>query len=104
MSDYQDAWLERIEHKLDSIQTSVAGIEPLKNQLESHIQDDARLFHGNGQPGLIKDVECLKQDHKKMVEDRKQLVKLGVILLLAASAVGGSVPELVKTVVSVFVK
>lgn len=104
MADYQDDWLRRIEEKVDLVLADTAQLKPLKDQFVAHVKEDSRLFHGNGQPGLILQLDRIKQEQTKFNDERRQLIRVGIILLLVAAGVGGSVPELVKAAIAAFIK
>lgn len=64
-SNYLDAWLERIERKVDNISALTAELPALRTRLDEHISTDERMFHGDGNSsGLVKDVDRLKQWRK----------------------------------------
>ena len=96
MSDYQDEWLKRIEAQLEGIRAAVAPLASLSQRLEEHHS----ALYGNGQPGLIKDMERMKQTS----EDQRRSIKMWLLILLGVSAVGGSAPELVRAAVQAFLK
>ncbi len=62
MSDYQDEWLKRIDGQLTDIGKAVAPLLALSQRLEEHHS----ALYGNGQPGLLKDVDRLKQWQKSL--------------------------------------
>lgn len=64
-ANYLDAWLTRIERKVDAIATVTAELPNLRTRLDEHVAMDERMFHGDGSsPGLVKDVDRLKQWRK----------------------------------------
>ena len=61
MSEHIEAWLARIESKLDSLAPLPATMDAIGKRLDEHIEKDEHLFNGNGSPGIVKDVDRLKQ-------------------------------------------
>ena len=55
-----DAWMSRMEDKIDKLTVDMAAVASLRNQVEDHRQ----RIYGNGSPGLIKDVDRMKQRWK----------------------------------------
>lgn len=66
MSEHIEAWLSRIESKLDSLAPLPAKMDAIGQRLDDHIEKDEHLFNGNGSPGLVKDVDRLKQWQKSI--------------------------------------
>ena len=52
-----DAWMARVETKLDLLGQDMAQLKGMRGEVDDHHE---RLF-GNGQPGILKDVDRLKQ-------------------------------------------
>ena len=84
MSDYQDEWLSRIERKLDLCLAQAARIKPIQEQLDKHEE----LLYGNGSPGLIREIDRIKQLKKG----------LGWLIGIIAVGAGSSVVSVVKAV------
>lgn len=87
MSEHLEAWLERIEGKLDDLAVLPAQMEGLDKRLDEHIERDEDILHGNGQPGLVKDVDRLKQWRKSIYW------MVGAVLTLASAP---SLAEIVR--------
>ena len=75
-SERLDAWMTRLEAKLDKVGNDVAALMAMRDRLDDHHE---RLF-GNGQPGIVKDVDRLKQW-------QKSLYWLGGLMASASAAV-----------------
>lgn len=54
--------LARMEEKIDGLVLDMATVKAMRSQVEEHHE----RIYGNGQPGLIKDVDRLKQWKKSL--------------------------------------
>lgn len=86
-ADYLHEWLKRVEDKIDKVESSTSSISAISQRLNEHHV----VLYGNGQPGVIKDVDRLKQL-------RKALAWL-IGLIVVGSATSGA--ELIKAAVEV---
>ncbi|MGA7540356.1 MAG: hypothetical protein WBW93_16490 [Steroidobacteraceae bacterium] len=67
MTDHLTAWLERVEGKLDALTPLPEQMRGISKRLDEHIDRDEQIFHGNnGTPGLIREVDRLKQWRKSL--------------------------------------
>lgn len=57
-----DAWMDRVEGKLDKLTADMAAMTTLQSRVEDHQE----RIYGNGQPGLVKDVDRIKQWRKSL--------------------------------------
>jgi ribosome modulation factor len=57
-----DAWMQRMDSKVDGLRSDVAALMAVRDRVEEH---HARIY-GNGQPGILKDVDRLKQWKKAL--------------------------------------
>lgn len=55
--DRLDAWMRRMEDKVDALRTDMSALKTMRSQVEEHHE----RIYGNGQPGILKDVDRLKQ-------------------------------------------
>lgn len=85
MPDRLDAWMQRMENKVDGLRTDISGLMAVRDRVEEH---HARIY-GNGQPGLIKDVDRVKQRARQL----GWLV--GLFCTVATSAVAAEVVKMV---------
>lgn len=60
MTERLEIWMERMESKMDGVRADVADLKAMRAQVEEHHE----RIYGNGQPGIIKDVDRLKQWRK----------------------------------------
>lgn len=97
MSDYQDEWLKRIEDKLDRVGEQTSQIKPLQERFAEHATRDDELFYGNGAPGLLRDVDRLKQAHAR-------INRYWPFILLIAAAGGSSVPDIIHAALAIWFK
>ena len=58
--------LIRIESKLEEVRIGMGELKAMRERLDEHIEKDEHLFNGNGSPGLVKDVDRLKQWKKSI--------------------------------------
>lgn len=91
MDENADPWRDRMENKLDRIVEQLSNLPNIEHRLSEHHE---RLF-GNGQPGLIKDVDRLKQDHRRTT-------RIWPMLLLAVAAAGSAAPEVLHSLLKAF--
>ena len=52
-----DDWMARVEGKLDRLGADMAALNAMRERVDEHHE---RLY-GNGQPGILKDVDRVKQ-------------------------------------------
>lgn len=57
MTEQFEKWMARMDGKIDKLGEDMAELKAMRGQLKDHQE---RIF-GNGQPGLLKDVDRLKQ-------------------------------------------
>lgn len=100
MADYQDEWLKRIEEQIGEIRTAVMPLMAISQRLEEHHE----VLYGNGQPGVIKDVDRLKQDKRRSDDEQRKFFRLWVLIVICGAALGGSAPEIVRAAMQVFLK
>lgn len=58
--------LIRIESKLEEVRIGMGELKAIRERLDEHIEKDEHLFNGNGSPGIVKDVDRLKQWKKSI--------------------------------------
>lgn len=62
MSERLETLIERIDGNVDALRVDVAELKAMRAQVEEHHE----RIYGNGQPGLVKDVDRLKQERKNL--------------------------------------
>lgn len=68
MAELLESWMARLEAKVDGLRADVAALKAVQLQVEDHQE----RIYGNGQPGIIKDVDRLKQSSRKAEKDAEQ--------------------------------
>ena len=95
MTDPTEAWLNRVDKKLDDIGAAIADLRAVQQRVDDH---NERIY-GNGQPGLIKDVDRLKQSHRASVEERRRAWWVWLVIALGAGGAGSSVAEFARAAI-----
>jgi len=62
MTERLQTWMERLEGKVDRLGAEMAQLSAVKDRVDEHHE----RIYGNGQPGLVKDVDRLKQWRKSL--------------------------------------
>jgi hypothetical protein len=75
VSEHITEWLERVEKKIDRLGAVPTQIAALDERLAKH----DKLLYGNGQPGLLADVDRLKQSRKLL------MWAVGIVIAAAAA-------------------
>ena len=60
MSEVAESWMERMEGKVDALRIDMASLKAVREQVGEHHES----LYGNGKPGLVLDVDRLKQSHR----------------------------------------
>ena len=78
----RDDRLERIETKVDQILVISTQFQALKEAFDEHVIEDRSIFLGNGQPGLIKQVDRLEQKMQNWTWWSRSVVGLGGLIFV----------------------
>ncbi len=99
-ADPTEAWRNRVDKKLDDIGSAVAELRTLQQRVDDH---NERIY-GNGQPGIIKDVDRLKQSHRAASEERRRAWWVWLVIAFGAGGAGSSVAEFARSAIQTLLR
>lgn len=84
MTERLEVWMERMERKVDGLRADMETVKVMKDRVEEHHES----LYGNGKPGLVLDVDRIKQWRKSI------FWWVGVALALSSSPVIAQIVKL----------